>query len=78
MDKLISQRYEKLLTLAQADENYLVWKNSYQQYQADFMRYADQQPVEIRNILYGYAECSRLIPQRLVNLACEVMVFPEE
>ena len=78
MNNLISQRYEKLLALAQTDENYLVWQNSYRQYQADFIRYADQQPEETRTMLYGYAECSRLIPQRLVNLACEVMAFPDE
>ncbi len=40
------------------------------------MRFADTQPEEVRSILYGYADCGRMAQQRLVNLACENMIFP--
>lgn len=57
---------------------YGVWANSYADCREAFLAFAAKQPVEIRNMLYGYAECGRLMQQRMVNLACENMVFPEE
>lgn len=77
MEKHEIARMKKLESLAGEDEAYRVWQGSFLAYAAAFQRYADSQPEAIREILWGYAESGRLMNQRLVNLACENMEFPE-
>ena len=77
-DLMFSERQKKLEQLAQADVSFCLWKNSYLQYAKEFEIFANSQPEYIRNILWGYAERGRIMYQRMVNLACEKMIFPEE
>ena len=78
MEKAAIQRQNKLLELAQQDEIYLTWEKSFEDCQEAFIQFAANQPEEIRNMLFGYADCGRMAQQRLVNLACEYMIFPDE
>ena len=57
---------------------YQVWANSFVACQEAFAAFASTQPEDVRNMLYGYADCGRMMQQRLVNLACEQMRFPDE
>lgn len=72
------ERQASLFEFAEQDESYTLWKASYQEYMPQFDAYADAQPEDIRNILRGYGESGRLMYQRVVNLACEHMVFLKE
>ena len=72
------QRQSELLEIAQEDLIYQTWQKSYEDCRESFANFADTQPEEIRNMLYGYADCGRMAQQRLGNLACEHMVFPKE
>ena len=78
MEKAAIQRQNKLLELAQQDEIYLTWEKSFENCREAFIQFAANQPEEIRNMLFGYADCGRMSQQRLVNLACEYMIFPDE
>ena len=78
MDNLSVTRHNQLLKIAQQDMIYLTWEKSFEECQKKFSQFADSQPEELRTILYGYADCGRMAQQRLVNLACENMIFPEE
>lgn len=73
-----TEKWNRLEQLAEQDETYLVWKNSYDEFAPKFNRFLRWCPRKIRNFLCGYAECGRLMMQRMVNLACEHMEFPEE
>ena len=72
------QRQESLQELAQNDSIYQTWQRSYEDCREAFADFANTQPEEVRNMLYGYADCGRMAQQRLVNLACEHMVFPKK
>ena len=78
MDNLSVTRHNQLLKIAQQDMIYLTWEKSFEECQEKFSQFADSQPEELRTILCGYADCGRMAQQRLVNLACENMIFPEE
>lgn len=78
MGSIAFQRQEKLQKLAQEDSIYQVWQKSFEDCREAFEAFARTQPEEIRNMLYGYADCGRMAQQRLVNLACEYMVFPKK
>ena len=78
MEKATIQRQNKLLELAQQDEIYCTWEKSFENCREAFIQFAANQPEEIRNMLFGYADCGRMAQQRMVNLACEHMIFPEE
>ena len=78
METIAFQRQAQLLELAQKDNVYQVWSQSYENCRESFYQFAVSQPEEIRNMLYGYADCGRMMMQRMVNLACEHMVFPKE
>ena len=77
MDRLFKQQ-DKLHELALSDPIYQMWQQSFEEFQDTFLQFANVQPEEIRNFLYGYADSGRMAQQRLVNLACEYMVFPED
>lgn len=70
-----AEKAAQLTALAKQDEIYLMWKHSFADCADAFREYADAQPQDIRNMLWGYAECGRLMQQRLVNLACKYMDF---
>ena len=69
MGSVIGQ--EELLKIAEADEAFCLWRNTYQNCKPEFEAYANAQSAQIRNFLWGYAESGRLMYQRLMNLACE-------
>ena len=72
------QRQRRLIELAKEDKSYQVWYNCREEFRQAFADYANAQPEEIRNFLWGYAKSAELTQQRLVNLACRHMIFPEE
>ena len=78
MDYSSSTRQQQLFQLAEKDEIYQVWAKSFEDCREAFIAFANTQPPDIRNMLYGYADCGRMMMQRMVNLACENMVFPNE
>ena len=39
---------------------------------------SEEQPDEIKNVLLGYADCGRMMMQRIINIACETMEFVAE
>lgn len=71
-------RQLKLFEIAENNSIYQVWARSFEDCREAFTQFADSQQEEIRNMLYGYADCGRMAQQKLVNLACEYMQFPEE
>lgn len=68
---------EQLTRIAEEDPIYKLWKQSFVECEKSFREYADAQPIEVRQILWGYAEAGRMMQQRKVNLACSNMVFPD-
>lgn len=72
------ERLRRLQQAAGQDEVYMVWKNSYHESVEKFDRFIKWCPRKVRNFLCGYAECGRLMMQRMVNLACIYMEFPDE
>ena len=71
-------RQRRLTALAENDPSYILWRNCREEFRQAFADYANAQPEEIRNFLWGYAQSAELTQQRLVNLACLHMSFPEE
>ena len=71
------ERQERLLKIAQQDEIYQAYRQSYDECNQNFSRFVKWCPKKVRNYLCGYAESGRLMMQRMVNLACEHMEFPE-
>lgn len=69
------QRLETLDRLAEADEIFQVWKKSRDSFADDSRAYADSQPMEIRNMLWGYEAAGEMMLQRKLLLACENMCF---
>ena len=78
MDYISVQQQTQLMAIAEEDKIYQTWQKSYEDCREAFVRFASTQPEEIRNMLYGYADCGRIAQQRIVNLACEHMIFPKE
>ena len=74
----ILEKERQLEHLAQEDTTYNMWKKCYTEYSAQFEAFANAQPEEIANFLWGYAESGRLMQQRKVNIACENMEFPKK
>ena len=72
------ERLKILLDLSEKDDIYQLWSACYAEHKSDFEAFANAQPEHIRSFLWGYAESGRLTYQRLVNLACKYMTFPEE
>jgi len=68
---------KKLYSLAAQDAIYNVWKNCYEDCNQPFQAYVNKQPEEIQNILRGYADCGRMMMQRIINIACDNMEFIE-
>ena len=71
-------RMHRLPQIAEQDSIYQVWEKSYYDFSDKFHKIARWCPKRIRNILCGYAESGRLMMQRMTNLACSHMEFPDE
>ena len=69
------ERLQKLDAIAQTDKIYCLWEKCYQESAAAFAEYANNQPEDIRNMLWTYAESGRLMYQRKAALACTYMEF---
>ena len=78
MEHLVSQQQNALMEIARKDLIYLTWQRSFEDCREAFVKFAADQPADIRNMLYGYADCGRMAQQRLVNLACEHMTFHDK
>ncbi len=72
------EREKRLVEIAEKDISYQTWLKTMTASEAEFERYADNQPQEIRNMLWAYAGSAKMIHQRLMNLVCENMRFPGE
>ena len=68
----------RLKEKAEKDQIYCAWRQSFLAVEKEFAEFADHQPEEIRQILWQYVQSSTMMQQRMVNLACIHMVFPEE
>lgn len=73
-----SERTKHLWALAEKDEIYLFWKNCFETSETPFKEFADNCPPEIQEILYGYADCGKMMCQRVVNIACKYMDFMDQ
>lgn len=78
MNTLYAKRQNKIYKIAKTDLSYQAWSQTFEECRDAFLQFANSQPEEIRGILYGYADSGRMMQQRLLNLACEHMRFPEE
>ena len=78
MDERVSQRQQKIYDIAETDLIYRIWSHTFEECRDAFAEFANSQPPEVRSILYGYADSGRMAQQRLLNLACKHMVFPDE
>ena len=72
------ERFHRLQKIAEQDACYMVWKHSFDDVSQAFDTYIRQCSDEERNILCAYADGGHLMMQRLVNIACCNMQFPDE
>ena len=73
-----TNKTERLYALAEQDHIYNVWKKCYEDSSPSFKAFVQEQPDEIKNVLLGYADCGRMMMQRIINIACETMEFVAE
>lgn len=69
------ERERHLQAIAENDQVYNLWRHYWENYAQEFAAFANAQPENIKNFLWGYADAGRLMQQRKVNLACENMEF---
>lgn len=70
------EKQQRICKLAEQDEAYRAWRDIYQKYCDAFETFVETQPVEIQDMLWGYAGGGRFMNQRLLNLACQYLEFP--
>ena len=73
-----SERQRRVWSIAEKDINYDVWRDMHEQTKEPFFQYINQCPDEIKHMLSGYAASGEMMIQRILNIACELLVFPEE
>lgn len=73
-----SERQRRVWSIAEKDANYIVWLKMHEETKEAFMQYAYQCPDELKQVLLGYAASGEMMIQRILNIACELLVFPEE
>lgn len=73
-----NEREKWLKDIANQDISYQTWSKTMSSSETEFERYADNQPQEIRNMLWAYAGSAKMLHQRLMNLACLNMRFSGE
>lgn len=69
------KRLKVLEDLLRQDEIFRVWQNSREFFSESFAAYANAQPKEIRNMLWGYADSGEGMFRRALLLACRYMEF---
>ncbi len=72
------EKREKLYALAEQDDVYNVWKNGFEDCVQPFWEFVSKQPKDVQKILCGYADCGRMMMQRIINIACEKMEFVKD
>lgn len=78
MNQSAIDREDRLYALAQEDPAYIVWSRSHEKYAEAYQKFYLAQSEDVQSILSGYIDCGFVAMQRLVNLACDYMVFPDE
>lgn len=71
------EKQQRIQKIAQEDMSYQAWHQTFLEYEHAFEVFASKQSEEIQDILWGYAAGGRMMNQRLLNLACEHMIFPK-
>ena len=74
---IFAARSDKLMALAEKDDSYMAWKQTYQSSEKDFERLMRYMPKKWRNIIVSYAEGGRFMMLRAANLACLNMDFTD-
>jgi len=72
------EKQAQIQSLAENDYSYTAWYRIFQESEKAFTDFANRQQEDIRTILWSYAQSGRMMNQRLLNIACEHMVFPSE
>ena len=73
-----NERLRRIWKLAEEDLIYDFWNHMHQEAHTAFHEYANQCPDDIKQILLGYAGAGEMKFQRMVNIACNHMVFEDE
>ena len=76
MDKVA--KWNRLDELALLDETYMTYKTQYNEFAVQFDKLIRWCPRKIRRIFNGYADCGRLMMQRMAGIALENMEFQDE
>ena len=72
----VFEKQSRIQHIAQKDFSYNAWHRIFEESEKEFEAFANSQPEAIRTILWSYAQSSRMMNQRLLNIACEHMDFP--
>ena len=78
MDEKTAARMERLNRLAQEDLFYQTWSKYAKPREDAYREFFRAQPEDIQLMLYDYVDCCRVAQQRVIELACRHMIFPEE
>lgn len=78
MEQKMKDRMDRLYALAREDPMYRIWNESHERQKEAYERFYGNQPEKVQCILEGYVGCGFVVIQRLVALACEYMIFPDE
>ena len=70
-----SDKLRKIEALSRQEPGYQAWCAMLQETEEAFDAFARQQPEEIQDMLYDYAEICQRIAQRKLNAACRYMDF---
>ena len=71
-------RQKRLGNLMEQDQLYLLWMQLRERYRPDFEACVSSLPEETAAAILGYAQSAEMAQQRLLNIACEKMIFPDE
>lgn len=78
MDHKSLDRRNRLYALAQEDLAYPIWNRDHEGSRQAFYQFYDSQPESVQYLLHRYVDCGFIAMQRLIDLACENMAFPDE
>ena len=72
------ERLKRVWKLAEDDPAYDFWNHIHEDTRSAFYAYANQCPDDIKQILLGFAAAGEMKFQRMVNVACNHMIFEDE
>ena len=72
------EKQAHIQNIAEDDFSYNAWYRIFIESEKAFTDYANRQSEDIRTILWSYTQSGRMMNQRLLNIACEHMMFPSE